>query len=70
MSNIKFCKLYNVVLLLGEDVDLLEYDDPHIPAVLIKMFLRELPEPLLTFEAYDRVVGIRGKVNAYIRTVF
>ena len=34
--------------------------DPHLVAVLLKMFLRELPEPLLTYNAYGTVTQIRG----------
>lgn len=35
-----------------------DYGDIHVPAVILKTFLRELPQPLLTFEAYERVMGI------------
>lgn len=31
--------------------------DLHLPAVILKTFLRELPEPLLTFDLYPHVVG-------------
>lgn len=29
--------------------------DMHVPAVILKTFLRELPEPLLTFRVYSQV---------------
>lgn len=29
--------------------------DIHVPAVILKTFLRELPEPLLTFRVYSQV---------------
>lgn len=45
----------------GERVDLFESADPHMAAVLIKMFLRELPEPLLTFRAYSKVMSFGSK---------
>ncbi|KAF5402420.1 Rho GTPase-activating protein 1 [Paragonimus heterotremus] len=53
----------------GDLVDLREYDDPHLAAALLKSFLRELSEPLLTFELYDEVLGMsnyqgRAKVSA------
>ena len=37
----------------------MKYNDPediHCAAVIIKRFLRELPEPILTFRLYDTVV--------------
>ncbi|XP_063302795.1 rho GTPase-activating protein 8 isoform X1 [Pelobates fuscus] len=47
-------KSYN----LGKPVNFDESDDPHIPAVVLKSFLRELPEPLLTFGSYQRILEI------------
>uniref|UniRef100_A0A3Q3WG03 Uncharacterized protein n=1 Tax=Mola mola TaxID=94237 RepID=A0A3Q3WG03_MOLML len=44
-------KLYN----LGKPVNFDNYADVHVPAVILKTFLRELPEPLLTFRVYDQV---------------
>uniref|UniRef100_A0A3Q1H0L6 Rho GTPase activating protein 8 n=1 Tax=Anabas testudineus TaxID=64144 RepID=A0A3Q1H0L6_ANATE len=44
-------KLYN----LGKPVNFEQYDDVHVPAVILKTFLRELPEPLLTFRVYNQV---------------
>lgn len=35
-----------------------DYGDIHVPAVLLKTFLRELPQPLLTFEAYEQIMDI------------
>ncbi len=49
---------------LGEDIDFEEYPDPHLAAVLIKMFLREMPEPLLTLSAYSQVMALRGTYRA------
>ncbi|XP_040201740.1 rho GTPase-activating protein 8 [Rana temporaria] len=47
-------KLYN----LGKAVNFDEYGDPHIPAGILKTFLRELPDPLLTFQSYQRILRI------------
>nr|XP_058164898.1 rho GTPase-activating protein 8 isoform X1 [Dasypus novemcinctus] len=47
-------RLYNQ----GKPVDFDDYGDVHVPAVVLKTFLRELPQPLLTFEAYEQVLGI------------
>ncbi|XP_041636773.1 rho GTPase-activating protein 8-like [Cheilinus undulatus] len=44
-------KLYN----LGKPVTFDEFSDVHVPAVILKTFLRELPEPLLTFRVYNQV---------------
>ncbi|XP_021165207.2 rho GTPase-activating protein 8 isoform X1 [Fundulus heteroclitus] len=44
-------KLYN----LGKPVNFDLYEDIHVPAVILKTFLRELPEPLLTFRVYSQV---------------
>lgn len=42
----------------GVDVDLLQCPDPHTVASLLKLYLRELPEPLLTYELYDNFIAI------------
>lgn len=47
-------KLYN----LGKPVNFDEYEDVHVPASVLKTFLRELPEPLLTFASYRPILEI------------
>lgn len=42
---------------IGTPVNFQQYDDVHLTAVILKTFLRELPEPLLTFNLYNYVVG-------------
>ncbi|NP_001016951.1 rho GTPase-activating protein 8 [Xenopus tropicalis] len=49
-------KLYNV----GKPVNFDTYDNIHIPAVILKTFLRELPEPLLTYDSYGPIQDIIG----------
>lgn len=39
----------------GKPVNYDDYDDVHVAAVILKTFLRELPEPLITFRAYGHV---------------
>lgn len=39
-------------------MDFDDYGDIHVPAAILKTFLRELPQPLLTFEAYEQILGI------------
>lgn len=43
---------------LGQDVDLRECLDPHVPATIMKQFFRELPEPLLLASNYDPIIAI------------
>jgi len=43
--------------LLALDVDLSRCGDAHVAAGLLKLYLRELPEPLLTFDLYDRFIA-------------
>uniref|UniRef100_A0A8C5K036 Rho GTPase-activating protein 1 n=1 Tax=Jaculus jaculus TaxID=51337 RepID=A0A8C5K036_JACJA len=38
-------------------VDFNQYNELHLPAVILKTFLRQLPEPLLTFDLYPHVMG-------------
>ncbi|XP_070267373.1 rho GTPase-activating protein 8 isoform X2 [Myotis yumanensis] len=47
-------RLYNQ----GKPVNFDDYGDAHIPAAVLKTFLRELPQPLLTSKAYEQVLGI------------
>lgn len=36
-------------------------EDVHLAAVILKTFLRELPEPLLTFQLYNDIVNFTRK---------
>jgi hypothetical protein len=45
----KYRDLYD----LGEDPDLNECSDPHTVAGVLKLYLRTLPEPLMTFDLYE-----------------
>ena len=49
------------VVTAGESVDFSQSGEVHCAAVIIKKFLRELPEPLLTFKLYDAIIGIPSK---------
>lgn len=42
-----------------------DHDDPHLAAGLLKMFLRELPEPALTFAAYDHMLELSREWSRY-----
>ncbi|RVE75007.1 hypothetical protein OJAV_G00012580 [Oryzias javanicus] len=41
----------------GEAVNFRDMEDVHLAAVILKTFLRELPEPLLTFQLYNDIVN-------------
>lgn len=45
----------------GKPVCFEDYGDIHVPAVILKTFLRELEEPILTFELYDEIMTFQGK---------
>ncbi|XP_059537389.1 rho GTPase-activating protein 8 isoform X3 [Myotis daubentonii] len=49
-------RLYNQ----GKPVNFEDYGDVHVAAAVLKTFLRELPQPLLTATAYEQVLGITG----------
>ncbi|XP_076860947.1 rho GTPase-activating protein 8-like [Brachyhypopomus gauderio] len=55
-------KLYNQ----GKPVSFDQYPDVHVPAVILKTFLRELPEPLLTFALYNQIQDLT-KVESILR---
>ncbi|EEC10256.1 conserved hypothetical protein [Ixodes scapularis] len=40
----------------GKEVDFSAYENVHVAAVILKTFLRELEEPLLTFDLYEEVM--------------
>ncbi|XP_039719142.1 rho GTPase-activating protein 8 isoform X2 [Pteropus medius] len=58
-------RLYNQ----GKPVNFDDYGDIHVPATILKTFLRELPQPLLTFEAYEQVLGITS-VESSLRVAY
>ena len=41
-------------------------DDVHCAAVIIKKFLRELPEPIMTFKLYDIIVASTCKYQKWL----
>ena len=45
----------------GEDVQFNLDTDVHTAAVIIKTFLRELEEPLMTFDLYDEIIQFQSK---------
>lgn len=51
----------------GDRVDLSLEPDPHAVAGLLKLFLRELPEPILTFEKYESFVSAMSRPNKWAK---
>lgn len=54
---VKYFKTY----FLGEMVNLSLYQDINIITGLIKLFLRELPIPLITFDTYNEIMKATGE---------
>ena len=46
-------------VIVGAVVDFDKLGDVHIPAAILKSFLRQLPEPLLTYELYDHIIHVQ-----------
>ncbi|XP_078725109.1 rho GTPase-activating protein 1-like [Lampetra fluviatilis] len=44
----------------GQPVDFQALGDVHLAAVILKTFLRELPEPLLTFSLFPYIISVQG----------
>ncbi|KAG9352162.1 hypothetical protein JZ751_020575 [Albula glossodonta] len=44
----------------GEAVNFSQMEDVHLAAVILKTFLRELPEPLLTYQLYNDIVNFHN----------
>uniref|UniRef100_A0A8C2X9A9 Rho GTPase activating protein 1 n=1 Tax=Cyclopterus lumpus TaxID=8103 RepID=A0A8C2X9A9_CYCLU len=54
---LEFLIVHLFVCFEGVAVNFTEMEDIHLAAVILKTFLRELPEPLLTFQLYNDVVN-------------
>lgn len=48
---------YRKILDKGGKIDLPQESDPHCVAGLLKLYLRELPEPLCTYDLYDQFIA-------------
>lgn len=44
------------IIHIGEEVNYTEYKDPHLVANLLKLYLRDLPDPLFTFKLYPQFI--------------
>ncbi len=56
IAKLRYCNnVASTFFFLGVEVDFNQYADPHLAATTLKMFLRELPEPLLCFDTISRI---------------
>lgn len=46
---------------VGLPVDFNQLGDVHLPAAILKSFLRQLPEPLLTYDLYDHIIRVQSE---------
>lgn len=60
----------NFLVVLGETVNFAVEGDEHIPAVALKIFLRDLQEPLLTFDLYQPILRLHSKLKLFPSTVW
>ncbi|XP_071941499.1 rho GTPase-activating protein 8-like [Antedon mediterranea] len=51
----------------GEKVDFNELRDVHIPALILKTFFRELPEPIMTFKLYNDIMKVHDTPDEDVR---
>uniref|UniRef100_A0A3B1IUK7 Rho GTPase activating protein 1 n=1 Tax=Astyanax mexicanus TaxID=7994 RepID=A0A3B1IUK7_ASTMX len=59
-ANVSLVKNIQLKYNSGEEVNFFQIEDVHLAAVILKTFLRELPEPLLTFRLYNDVVNFQS----------
>lgn len=50
----------------GEAIDFHKQNNPHLAAVLLKTFLRELAEPVMTFALYSDVLKTQGELLLFV----
>lgn len=48
------------LFITGKKVNFEELGDPHLAAVILKLFLRELVEPILTFDLFNDIIGFQS----------
>ncbi|XP_034061298.1 rho GTPase-activating protein 1 [Gymnodraco acuticeps] len=56
-ANVTLVKQTQLQYNSGATVNFREMEDVHLAAVILKTFLRELPEPLLTYQLYNDIVN-------------
>jgi hypothetical protein len=56
----KFKLIYGGEFRLGQPVDFRKYGDVHLATSVLKTFLRDLNEPLMTYRLYPELLGLSG----------
>ncbi|XP_028283787.1 rho GTPase-activating protein 1-like isoform X2 [Parambassis ranga] len=57
-ANVTLVKEVQLKYNSGQAVNFRDMEDVHLAAVILKIFLRELPEPLLTYQLYNDIVNL------------
>jgi hypothetical protein len=52
--------IYGGEFRLGQPVDFRKYGDVHLATSVLKTFLRDLNEPLMTYRLYPELLGLSG----------
>jgi hypothetical protein len=52
-----------LIVLLGAKVDFYQFDQPHCAADVLKLWLRSLPEPLVTARLFPRFMAVSSLQN-------
>ncbi|KAM7375004.1 hypothetical protein PAMA_014205 [Pampus argenteus] len=60
-ANVTLVKEVQLKYNSGAAVNFSEMEDVHLAAVILKTFLRELPEPLLTYQLYNDIVNFTSE---------
>ena len=50
-------------IITGEKIDLTQYMDISVLTGAIKLYLRELPIPLVTFDTYHEIIRVAAKIE-------
>lgn len=62
-----FVSLYLIISLENKDISLETCDDVHAVACLLKLYLRELPEPVLSFRFYETFISIQSLYFSFLK---
>ena len=55
--------MLNYVCIIGDEINLSQYLDVSILTGVVKLYLRELPIPLITFDVYQEVIKVTASID-------